>query len=419
MSATPAPPVLIRDLAVPRSLLAAPDRFGGRTDKGLLRGDLLFQGGRIVGFTGAPPEGARVIEGGGRLLLPALVEPHVHLDKAFTAPRLPRIGGDLLAAIHAEEADKALWTDHDLRQRAERALAELVEAGVSHVRSHVDWGQGDDPAATPRAWGVLGEVAQDWAGRINLQLAALPAIDLLADPATADRIALQVARDGGCLGAWVLGHEARAEGIAAAFVLAERHGLPLDFHADEGQMPGLDGLALIVAEKLRTGFQGPVLCGHAVSLSDLAGDPLHRLLDDIARAQIALCALPTTNLYLQSRGQGTPDRRGITRLAEAADAGVTTCLGTDNVQDAFYPLGRHDPLLTLALAVPALHLDPPLETHLPLVVTDAARAIGLPAPCVDRASPGNLILAEAAGMAALLSCPARRRSLAEVLRPPG
>lgn len=87
--------------------------------------------------------------GAGRILLPPLVEPHLHLDKAFTLPRLPDVGGDLMAAIHAQQADKANWSDDNLRARVNTALEELVAAGVSHARSHVDWGHDSDPAATP------------------------------------------------------------------------------------------------------------------------------------------------------------------------------------------------------------------------------------------------------------------------------
>lgn len=410
-------PVLIRNIVVPRSLLANPNRFGGRTEGDVQRGDLLILGDQVIGLTQTPPAEARVVNGAGRILMPQLVEPHLHLDKAFTLPRLPDVGGDLLAAITAQEADKTCWTDEDLRARANTALAELVAAGVRHARSHVDWGQGADPAATPRAWHVLAELAQDWADRITLELACLPDIDAFADPATAARIALQVARDGGVLGAWMLHHTEREKGLAQVFRLADAHGLPLDFHVDEGQDPGLDGLQLVAATALQTGFQGPVLCGHALSLMNLTGTRLDRLLADLARAGIGLCALPTTNLYLQSRGSGTPDRRGITRLAEAAAAGITTCLGTDNVQDAFYPLGRHDPLLTLATAVPALHLDPPFGAHLPLVTTRAARALGLPEGFVDRQPASRLYLADATSLAALVSQQSNRIALSRVLLP--
>lgn len=404
-------PILIRNIAVPRSLIANPDRFGGKADGDLQRGDLLVMDDRVIGFTQSPPEGVQVINGAGRILLPPLIEPHLHLDKAFSLPRLGAVGGDLMAAIAAQEADKAHWTDDDLRHRANRALAELQAAGVSHARSHVDWGMGDDPHATPRAWNVLAEVAQDWAGRVTLSLSCLPEIDAFAEPATAARIAAEVRRVGGVLGAWCLGHRDRRSGFAAAFDLAARHGLALDFHVDEGQEAGLDGLALITAQALRTGFQGPILCGHAVSLMNQTGPALDLLLADMARAGVSLCALPTTNLYLQSRQGGTPDRRGITRLAEAAAAGVTTCLGTDNVQDAFYPLGRHDPMLTLAQAIPALHLDPPFGRHLTLIATDAARALGLAPAWVDNSPAHRLVLAEAQDLASLLSGPATRRPL--------
>lgn len=396
-------PVLIRNLAAPRSLLANPDRFGGVQDGEMQRGDLLIHGDKVIGFTRSTPTVSRVVNGGGRILLPPLIEPHLHLDKAFTLPRLGAVGGDLMAAIAAQEADKARWTDDDLHTRANRALGELHAAGVAHARTHVDWGAGDDPYAMPRAWHVLAEVAQDWAGRVSLNLSCLPEIDAFADAATAARIAADVARVGGTLGTWCLNHPQRKAGFVAVFDLAAKHGLALDFHVDEGQDQGLDGLALITAQALRCGFQGPILCGHAVSLMNQNGPDLDRLLDDMARAGISLCALPTTNLYLQSRGFGTPDRRGITRLAEAAERGITTCLGTDNVQDAFYPLGRHDPLLTLATAVPALHLDPPLAQHLTLITTNAARALGAPEPWIDHLPASALSIAQASDMASLLT----------------
>ncbi|MGA1209743.1 MAG: cytosine deaminase, partial [Gemmobacter sp.] len=126
---------ILRDVVVPRALLAAPENFGGQAAGPLWRGDLLVT---PEGVAGVAPGGAPDlpgVAGAGRLLLPALTEPHVHLDKAFTAHRLPPAGGDLLAAIAAEEADKAHWTDADLRARGARALAEMRAAGVAHART--------------------------------------------------------------------------------------------------------------------------------------------------------------------------------------------------------------------------------------------------------------------------------------------
>lgn len=409
---------LLKNVVVPETLLASPDRFGGQSRDGLRHGDLLIHDDRVLGFTRSHPSEARMVAGDGRLVLPPLVEPHLHLDKAYTIHRLPDFDGDLLSAIHAQEADKANWTDDDLRLRADRAMRELLAAGVGLARSHVDWGDHTDPTRVPRAWAILAEVAQDWRGRVELQLSCLPAIDILADPDAGPRIAAHMAQTGGVLGAWCLGHERRADGFAAAFRLAEDFGLNVDFHVDEGQGRDLDGLHLIAQTALRTGFKGSVLCGHAVSLMDMDGDLLSRLLDAMARAGIALCALPTTNLFLQSRGIGTPDRRGITRLIEAAKAGVQTCLGTDNVQDAFFPLGRHDPLATLAAAVPALHLTAPLAAHLPLVSTRAAAAMGVQPAHIDRLPASALWLAEARSVPELLSYLPHRVPLRDIIAAP-
>lgn len=402
---------ILHDLRIPRSLVADPARFGGRPEGEFLRGDLVLRAGRAVALgvpAGAVP-GPDTTGLGGRIVLPRLVEAHCHLDKCFTAARLDLGGWDLPAAIAAQAADKVNWTPADIRARAERGLAELVAAGCRAVRSHVDWGTPDDPWAEPAAWPVLCELRQDWADRIEVQLSILPDIAAWADPARAVGLARRLARDGGVAGAFVLGQPQRAEGLRHAFDLAAQFGLALDFHTDEGLAPDLDGLDLIAAEAQRTGFQGPVLSGHACSLMNSTGDSLHRRIEAVARAGLAVVGLPATNLMLQGRTQGTPDRRGVTRLRELHAAGVKVAVATDNVGDAFFPAGRHDPLAALALAVPAAHLDPPLARWLPMVTSAAGQALGLAPLHIDGARADDLWLADATDTGTLLALPPQAR----------
>jgi cytosine/creatinine deaminase len=401
---------VLTDVRVPVSLLAAPDGFGGRVAGGWREGALVLRGGKVEGMaTDALPDLPQVA-GGGRIVLSGLTDPHVHLDKCHTAHRLPAIGGDLMAAIAAQACDKARWSAADIRTRAERGLSELVAAGCRQVRSHVDWGTPTDPAAMPTAWPVLRDLAYEWSDRIDLQLAALIDPVVLANPDAARPVAQQLAREGAALGVFLSQQPERAAAIAGAVALVGAFDLALDFHVDEGLAPGLNGLGLIADELLRRGHRGPVLCGHACSLINLSGSALAALLDKMARAGLAVVSLPTTNLYLQGRSPSTtPDRRGITRLHELSAAGVTVALGNDNVRDAFFPLGRHDALDVLALAVPALHLDPPFDRWLPLITTDAACAMGADPVTIDRARLSDLIVAEARDMADLLTAPARTR----------
>jgi len=377
--------MLLRDARVPEVFLADPVGFGGSSDSGCRRGNLVYDGKFRMERAAPGPAPA--------LVMPWLVEAHCHLDKCHTAPRIPDIGGDLAAAIAAQWEDKARWTEADIRRRAGRGLDELVAAGCRLVRSHVDWGRAGE---VPTAWAVLGELAQERQDEVSLQRSALAGIALLATDA--DAIAAQVAATGGALGAYVLDHPERRAGIREAFAAAEHHGLALDFHVDEGLAEGLDGLEIIADVALETGFQGPVLAGHACSLMNLSCDRLARLLDKLAASGVAVASLPVTNLYLQGRQQGTPDRRGVTRIAEMAAAGVTVVVGSDNVADAFCPTGWHDPMAALSLAVLAAHLDPPLDRWLPLITTNAANALGRTPVMVDRATPDQLCLIRASSI---------------------
>lgn len=394
----------LNGVAVPASLLAAPDQFGGTAHGGMRQGDLILRDGRVVGMQ--PSDGPVT-----RLILPRLTEPHVHLDKCHSIDRIPDVGGDLAAAIDAQARDRMHWTDDDLRARAGRGLAELMSAGCAAVRTHVDWM--DDPtdgAAAPRAWQVLSDLGADLPPGITLQCAALTGIDSLADAAWARSCATRIARDGGVLGAFVLGHARLADGLRNAFAEADRLGLPLDFHVDEDIAMDLHGVEAIADAALATGHQGPILLGHACALINATPDRLARVGDKLARANITIAALPSTNLYLQGRVAGTPDRRGLTRIQELQKMGVRMVLGTDNVRDAFCPLGRHDPRASLALAVLAAHLDPPLDRHLPMITTDAHRALGLSPRTVDGAETGDLILFDAPSVSAWLTgdMPAQR-----------
>ncbi len=91
-----------------------------------------------VGPDLTPEAGGTTVDLGGYLLLPAPVEPHAHLDKAFLAERIANPSGDLLGAIEAMQAGRHTLTADDIADRAERAIRLLVANGVTAIRSHAD-----------------------------------------------------------------------------------------------------------------------------------------------------------------------------------------------------------------------------------------------------------------------------------------
>lgn len=346
--------------------------------------------GRIDSIAAVPGPARAVI-------LPLPVDPHVHLDKTFTSHRCRASKPGLFGAIEAMAADIPNWTGADLRARATLALNEAYGNGISAMRSHIDWGQ----AAVPLAWNVLGELADEWRGRLTLQRAALAPLDLVGDPDIGPQIAAQVTKDAAVLGCFVYRNSDLDTKLALVFGLAERHGLRLDFHVDEGLDPLAEGFDHIVALTAKHRLAGRVLCGHACSLSIRPEADVARAIGQAAEAGVAVTVLPATNLHLQDMQQGrSPRLRGLAPMQELRAAGVEALLGADNVSDPFYPGGSYDQIEVLRLACLAAHLSP--AAWLDAITAGPARAMGLTPPRIAASEPADFMLIEGADWDAAL-----------------
>lgn len=287
------------------------------------------------------------------MLLPLMADVHVHLDKTFTARRTGSGATSLFDAIDRMDADKPNWTPEDLYQRGREALDKAWKHGVGAMRSHVDW----TTPETPVAWGVLNDLKHEWRGRIDLQLASLSPIDLLAE--AGESIATTVRASDGILGAFIYRNEDLVQKITDTFAISDKHDLDLDFHVDEGLDIEAQGFDLIVAQAGQRCGGPQVLCGHACSLSIRPEDAVSRILDTAAEAKVGLVVLPTTNMYLQDNAAGrTPRLRGIAPMLEAKAAGIDVMIASDNVRDLFYPYGDYDLFHVYRGAVDLAHLDP-------------------------------------------------------------
>src|SRR5690606_24858862 len=79
---------------------------------------------------------------GGLLVLPAPAEPHAHLDKAFTAERVPNPTGDLIGAVDAWLAARPGLSTEDVVERATAGVRHALVHGHTAIRTHVDVGEG-------------------------------------------------------------------------------------------------------------------------------------------------------------------------------------------------------------------------------------------------------------------------------------
>ncbi|MGJ7604697.1 amidohydrolase family protein [Variovorax sp. LT1R20] len=305
-------------------------------------------------------------------LLSALVEAHAHIDKNYTVQEVGAAEGNLFAAIERMEKHRAGWTAETLRPRMERALHDAWQSGTRALRTHIDWVQPEAPAALA----VFEALREEWRGRIELQFVSLTPLDVFSDLAAGERIAAEVKRAGGVLGAFVYRNEGIVHKLGRVFDLAQQHGLGLDFHVDEGLDAEATGLRSIAQLVRARDFKQGVVCGHCCSLSMQDDAVANETLALCAGAGIHIVALPTTNLYLQGAWDRTPVPRGITRIHEAAARGLRASLATDNVQDAFYPYGSYDLVETFGLGVQMAHLAPASD-WLDAITVSPAKALGL------------------------------------------
>ncbi|MBS0452945.1 MAG: amidohydrolase family protein [Proteobacteria bacterium] len=343
---------------------------GGLRAEGLAQAevfDITLDEGRVASVLPARNAVAR------GTLISCPVDAHVHIDKNYSVREVGPANGNLFAAIGRMEERRAQWSVEHIAQRMERAAQQAWRCGTRALRTHLDWTTPEAPRSLP----AFEQLRERWRGRLELQFVSLTPLDVFADADAGRRIARAVRQSGGVLGAFVFRNEGLVHKLGRVFDLAQEHGLALDFHVDEGLDADATGLRAIAQLTIARGsFRPRVVCGHACSLSVQPAAQAQDTLALCAQAGIHLVALPTTNLYLQGEWDATPVPRGITRLREAAGAGLRPVLATDNVQDAFYPYGSYDLLETFGLGVQMAHLAPAGD-WLGAITTHAAAALGL------------------------------------------
>jgi cytosine/creatinine deaminase len=298
--------------------------------------DVHCSGGRIaaVGTDLAVPPGATVVDGGGRAVLPGLVEPHLHLDKALLGD-----GGatTLDEAVAATGEAKRGFTAADVQERATTVLRWALAAGTTVVRCPVDV----DPTVGLTGVDALLALRERWAGLVDLQVVAFPQEGL--GGGTDELLAEALRRGADVVGACSYAEddvEACREHVRTVFDLAERFGVPVDVHADfahDAGDPRHDLAAEIAEVTAARGLQGRVVLGHVTTLAGLDDDRRARTLAALAGAGVGVVVLPPTDLYLQGR---------TAPVGELLAAGVATAYSSNNVRNAFTPFGNADALET-------------------------------------------------------------------------
>ena len=318
--------------------------------------DVVVDGERMVDVRpGAAAGVPERIDCSGKLVLPAFVDGHVHLDKVLIRDELREHDGTLAGAIGAIHERKRRYTVDDVRARAEAVIEDSVRLGATRLRSHVDV---DTIGGLKPLEGVMA-AAEACADIAEVKTIAFPQEGLIRDPGAYALMeaALEMGADVvGGMPHWELDAPAQRDHVRMCFELAERFDRDLDMHVDETDDGGVRTLEMVADEALARGYVGRVTAGHVCSLAAADHDYAERVIDKCMRAGISIAANPVTNLVLQGRGDRGLVRRGTTRIGELRAAGVNVLFGQDCVKDGFYPFGRGSMLEVALISAHAAHL---------------------------------------------------------------
>ncbi len=307
--------------------------------------DVLIKDGMFESIT-------KSLKNNGGILTPKLADIHVHLDKTGTAKRIGKRAGTLFEAIDLMEKDKVNWNENDIYNRASKALNIAWEQGTGFIRTHIDW----TTPEVPIAWHVIKELRVEWRGKIEIQLASLCPLDMLAEEVK--KIAKIVKADNAILGGFIFRNFRLREKLKLVFEAAKTNDIELDFHVDEGLDKQANGFDTVIDLVKKFNMKNRVLCSHCCSLSIRENSKVSTVLKMAAETGVGLTCLPTTNLWLQDNAIGkTPRYRGLAPIMEAKDEGIPIMIASDNCEDAFYPFGNYNQISNFSIAVLAAQLD--------------------------------------------------------------
>lgn len=353
-------------------------------DTGSLR-NISIAEDRIVRVSDAAPTPTRTavepsppsLDVPGRVVIPGLVEPHVHLDKALLGQRVRNDSGTLAEALRVTRAAKQTFTRDDIRQRAEAAMRVCLGYGVTTLRAQTEF----DPELGLVGVEVLLELKAAYAPLVDIQVVAFPQEGILRAPGTLELFheALRMGAD--VVGGVPYNDTSATEHIDVCFDLARRYERPLSFHQDFADDADAISVEYLARKTIGEGLQGLVEIGHATALGALTPDELEPICQLLHEADISVVSLPLTDLHLGGRGDVRNVRRCLAPVRALLGAGVNVAAGANNIRNAFTPFSTGDPLLTALVLVPTAHLGGAdmLPRVLDLVTYNAARAIGLPA----------------------------------------
>ena len=359
--------------------------------------DIEVSGGRIAALL--PASGAAGdLDLGGALVLPPLVDGHIHLDKTLLGlPWVPNqaAGSRVADRIEAERKVRAARTVPE-SETGGNLVRQVVASGTLHMRSHVDI---DNQLGLKNLHEIL-KVRERFQGLVTIQIVAFPQSGILRSPGTATLLDAAIAEGADLLGGLdPVGIDGDLDGhLDPLFAIAERHGVGIDIHLHDGGEGGLAQIEAIARRTKASRLQGKVAISHAFALGSVPTMSAARTADLLAETDVAI----------MSHGPGGATIPPIKLLREH---GVKVFGGSDNIRDAWSPFGNGD-MLERAMMIgyrANFRHDEELALAFDMVTKTAADVLGIAGYGIAVGGPADFVVVEAGSLAEAVATRPRRK----------
>lgn len=364
------------------------------------RCDIDVEEGRIMAFLApsASTASSGDLDLDGALVLPPLVDGHIHLDKTLLGlPWVPNkaTGNRVADRIEAERKVRAARAIPESETGA-NLVRQVIASGTLHMRSHVDI----DNQLGLRNFHEILKVRERFRDLVTIQIVAFPQSGVLRSPGTADLLDAAVAEGADLVGGLdPVGIDGDLDGhLDAIFGIAEKRGVGLDIHLHDGGEGGIAELLAIAARTKSAGLTGKVAVSHAFALGSIP----------TARAAETADALADAGVAIMSHGPGAATMPPLLLLREH---GVEVFGGSDNIRDAWSPFGNGD-MLDRAMMIgyrANFRLDHELSIACEMATSAAARVLGVADYGLHVGGPADFVAVEAGSIAEAVATRPRRK----------
>lgn len=342
----------------------------------------------------------QTLDAKGNLVIPSLVDPHLHLDKAFLLEKAPAKVGTFQEALDETLRLKRDFTIEDIQARSRHAIENAIGFGITAIRSHVEV----DPILQLTSIKALLPIKQEYAQRLTLQLAVFAQEGITNQLGTEQLLHQALALGGDVIGSAPYTDPDPERNINIVFELAQIFDCDVDFHLDflDDDEPLL--FPIVARETIKRGWQNRVCLGHMTRLAGLCPSALEEAAALLQEARISILALPASDLYMMARQDTHSVRRGVAPIQTLFDLNVNTAIATNNIQNLFTPFGDGDPLKICTLLAQTLQLGTQ-DRHalcLDMATTQAAKAIGIHNHHIAPGSPADLVIINAGSISQVI-----------------